>query len=80
MQRTPLLTGRTVLFAGMALLLTGIALGSVYTSKVGAVFFGIFLSMLFMVFLLFRLHFLMGDEWKKLQPTEVRIAAMRLLF
>ena len=55
-------------------------MGTFYADDPGVVFFGIFVSVLIMIFFLFRVHYLMGDEWRKLQPHEACTAAMSVYF
>lgn len=69
-----------MLISGFSLLLVAIALAVFYTHDAAVVFFAIFTSMLVLMYFLFRLHYLMGDEYRKLQPHEILTGAMNIFF
>lgn len=80
LRRTSFLTGRSMLVSGFVLLIVAIAVAVFYAHGAAVVFFAIFTSMLVLLYFLFRLHYLMGDEWRQLQPHEVLTGATSIFF
>eukprot|EP00210_Caulerpa_lentillifera_P005103 g4875.t1 len=76
----PLISVRSGFISVFAILIVSLLLLIVYKQSVQNVFFANFTSMIVMMLLFFRLHYLMGDQIRKLKQHEYFHAATCILF
>eukprot|EP00210_Caulerpa_lentillifera_P004473 g4268.t1 len=74
-----LLSFRSSLICGVVFVIVSILLLTIYHQSTPTVLFAGFSSIMVLMFLFFRLHYLMGDENRKLEPTETFHAATCIL-